>query len=314
MIEGGQHVVIGRRLRKLLRTPPGEILSALTIVGVVLYSVTWFAYRGLYAEFGLEASDVGLTYSSILTSAALGSVMLLTGTIAVLFLLGLLLGLEGEEEFVTLLLPEKIAPPLRFLINALVTIIGLVLGLIVLSATFYLTPRAVALLPDIRMVLLEGTVILVVGLAVFSLLAVLTGALAGSLAAAAMSRLPSLARLISRHVRSILPFLLFSVSVLLLLAAVMGPYYLGHRIGEEISQGKTEGLAKALVIRWMLDVQVERVDVTWLDEKATCGNLSLTNVIFLGGADGTTILYDPGSQTVCRTPTSSLQMTSRPNS
>jgi hypothetical protein len=290
------------RLRRFLRTPPGEILSALTIVGVLLYSVSWFAYRGLYAELGLAPSDVGLTYAAILTSSALGSVMLLTGAVTVIFFVGLLVSLDADEDLAGVI-PEKLPPALKVLLRALLSILSLVLGVAYFSVTVSLTKWIIGLFPPIQVSLLKVVAYLAVGFIVFTLGLALLGVLVFAITSVAPS--------IGQHMRRILPALYISLAVLTLSVAVLGPYYFGHRIGKEISRGQTEGLANTVVVRWLLDVEVDRVDVTWLIEKGTCRNFPRTNVILLGGADGTTILYDPGSHTLCRTPTSSLQMTSR---
>jgi hypothetical protein len=82
-------------------------------------------------------------------------------------------------------------------------------------------------------------------------------------------------------------------------------------VGREICEGNTNGLVDSLFAKSVLDVQADPVNVTWLVERGTCEHVSTHNILYLGGAEGTTILYDPSTHTVCRTPTGSLQITSQ---
>jgi hypothetical protein len=96
------------RIRRLARAPLGDILSGLTILGLLLYSVSWLAYRGIYEKLGLHAQDVGLTYSSILSTTALGIVVLTTVMVFALLIVGLLAGSEEEARaYSRMILPDS---------------------------------------------------------------------------------------------------------------------------------------------------------------------------------------------------------------
>jgi hypothetical protein len=95
----------------------GELLSALSAVGLLLYGVAWFTYRGFYDEFELEMEEVGLTYSAILTSAALGSIAIVTVFFIAFSLL--MLWVMSEEDLQSLqdLLPEDAPLKLRLAVT-----------------------------------------------------------------------------------------------------------------------------------------------------------------------------------------------------
>jgi hypothetical protein len=61
---------------------PGELLSALTLLGLVVYAVFWLTYSSFYREFGLQPEEVGLTYTAVLVRAGIG-----TTAFSILFLI-----------------------------------------------------------------------------------------------------------------------------------------------------------------------------------------------------------------------------------
>jgi len=201
------------------------------------------------------------------------------------------------ERYKTL---ETQPAPLRLLFTA----IFVTAALAILFVISDLTRRALAIFPAIPTFFFKTFAHLAVGFLIYCVLIIARFALIEGI----IFVLPRIPRLVGRS------SLLTGLAVLVLSAVVLGSYSGGGKIGEEISHGNTDGLADTLPLRWLLDVQADRVDIIWLVEKATCGNISRNNVIYLGGADGTIILYYPDTRSVCRTPTGSLQIMSRPES
>src|SRR5215213_68430 len=66
---------------------PQELLSLLTMVGLLLYGVSILGYRAFYGTLGIDPEEVGLGYSLIVTQAALG-VLLFTLPLVILSILG----------------------------------------------------------------------------------------------------------------------------------------------------------------------------------------------------------------------------------
>ncbi|SDM66198.1 hypothetical protein SAMN05660642_03052 [Geodermatophilus siccatus] len=289
------------KIREILGAPHGEVLSGLTMLGVLVYSVSWFAYRGIYGELGLEAKDVGLTYSSILTSAALGIVMLLAASLLVLLAIGLI---YGTTEVDPLFPSAPISLQLLYRLGSGIAVLLLLRGGVYIATD--VTEPIVDVLPRIRNGLLDT----LVHVAAFIVLLLLYLSLIGGAIAVAPRVLGPVARRARNWLSETLPLILVILIAALPFAVIIGPYQLGRQIGEEIREGKTTGLVDSLVIRWLLDVQVERVNIAWLGERGRCNAMPTRDILYLGAADGTTILYDPDTHTVCRTPTSSVQVVS----
>jgi hypothetical protein len=283
----------------------GDLLPALTLAGLLLYALTWFAYRGVYSEFGLVAEDVGLTYSRVLASAALGLVMLLTGSGLILYAMALASD-DTEASLANKLLPHSAPKVLIIAVRAVIFALAMVCGLALLTAATRATAVIFDHLPSIGQGALNGLARFVVGTGLYifflvaAVLLVIHGVIPG-------------ARWALREASKATAPLTLTGCVILVAVIVLGPYYAGRRIGHDIKEGQVSGgPVHAVATRWLLDIRADRVDISWLAPKGTCGDFATSGVIYLGGADGTTILYDPTKRTVCRTPTSSVQILSRP--
>lgn len=113
-------------IRKLLPATWSDIASALTIVGLVIYTSARLVAEGYYAEFRLSPDDVGITYASIIVPAALaaGAVAVISVVAGSLYMIGsatigpkgVLAVLAGLVGIVLLVLP---GPGLLFIILAL---------------------------------------------------------------------------------------------------------------------------------------------------------------------------------------------------
>jgi hypothetical protein len=73
--------------------PSESLLSYFTLSGLLLYGIAVFGYRAFYGTFGVDPEEAGLTYSQIVTQAAIGATILI---FAVVLLLALRYPLESH--------------------------------------------------------------------------------------------------------------------------------------------------------------------------------------------------------------------------
>jgi hypothetical protein len=106
-------------LRELM-TRSGELLALLTVLGFICYAITWSGYLSFYYRLGVKPSEVGISYSAIVSRAAImavviGALVLIAISAIVLMLLPTRYS-ESARLWRTLFLPALLALAIGFLI------------------------------------------------------------------------------------------------------------------------------------------------------------------------------------------------------
>lgn len=87
-----------RRLTSELWDALGRTKEALVLLGLVLYAAVRLGYDGFYGTLGVSISEVGITYSEVITRAALGLALVGSAVIALVAFLVCARGLLRREE------------------------------------------------------------------------------------------------------------------------------------------------------------------------------------------------------------------------
>jgi hypothetical protein len=297
-----------RKMADVLGEPPSilrrsaEVVSFLALAGLLLYGTVWSCYNSFYGTFGLEPEDVGVTYARTISRAAVGFLTLL-------LILGLVLFL--------LVNPLKIGEAGRRATSSAARWLAFAVVCIFVLTVYFMS----GLLPDSydqtgyhgRYTFLKATVLLVLGSAsLFSaILAVLrptrwsrTIDLArGRLWRAPNGSRPRLRDMAARTAPAIL--------AVVLVAFIGLPMVVGARLADNVKEGSLVA-GYGIIPRLILDIQVIPVEVTWIGTPKPAELPSVSTMVLLGQANGTTVLYESVSRRVYRVPSSNLLLSSKP--
>lgn len=255
---------------------PAELLAAFTLAGAALYTLIWATYERYYSAIGLNGDDVGLSYVTVLSRAALS-----LGVIIVMVCAGLFL---ASADYTTSRLKTR-AEGGTVIKNVAIAVHQPVLAVIVIGIAVLAVPR-----------LLTGN----------------GGPFDRAFFFTALLLTPTILFLAYKGVAALTPsensptrrFVLTVImsigSIVLLVAAFyVGPQTIGDRAADELQ-------SKKFTITTMLGIQVAPVLATWTSGSTPTGMARTGLYYYLGRTSEVTILYDPSSKSVFRIPSQNM--------
>jgi hypothetical protein len=255
---------------------PAELLAAFTLAAAALYTFIWATYEQYYFAIGLNGDDVGLSYVTVLSRAALSLGIIIAMVFAGLFL--------ASADYTTSRLKTRIEGG-TVIKNVAIAVHGPVLAVIV---------RGIAVLAIPRLLTGNGGSLDGVFIVAALLLtpAVLLLAYRGVAALTPMENSPTL--------RFVLTVIMSGASLVLLFAAFyVGPQAIGSRAARELQSAE-------FTITTRLGLQVVPVVATWTSGSTPTGMAETGLYYYLGRANEVTILYDPSSKLVLRIPSQNI--------
>jgi hypothetical protein len=280
---------------------PGELLSILSVAGILLYGLTWITYLTIYESFGLDLEEVGVGYATVLTHAAVGIVVLV---IFGLLLVNIPFFMESDARDIAALWIKEDEPSYMKLaklygVGALLVVWLLIIWLLYLGVSRFTKKAIDGPISSITISWVQTTLKAIIPSVVFILLAIILAGILGSLIKYIASPVLTFVReLGSTNTLGLRVFLLLVMIASLLVA----PYLLGSRIAGQIQAGNTTGFIDTLPIRLFFNIQAEGVEVTWTQGEILCRLPKNASIMYLGKSQGVTILYDSQTGKVCRVP------------
>jgi hypothetical protein len=264
---------------------PGELVAGVTLLGFLLYGVSWYAYERFYSSFELAPEEVGLTYGTILVRTAVS--------------IGII-GLYGVA-YTTLGLAALTVGSLRHYFRIEDTLLLLSVQLLSITVLMGYAAYLTLLYENIQDASnmtrgIYGVVILMGCFLIFLPWTVVNFVRTYSV------------RFV--WLRSFHPFGLIVLGALIVATALYFSTTLADRLADRVKGD--QGLTTSPWLPYMpLDIQAAPVGVEWLQGAVPTGLPNNPSFYYFGQAGELTILYESTTKKTFRVPTQSLVMHQR---
>jgi hypothetical protein len=288
-----------------LFSKPGELISLLTLFGFILYGLVWLCYSRFYEALGLDPDDVGLNFISVLSRAAVGTVVLIVIGLVVLTIAALFPSFSditphGSSTFTRLL--RVYGAALVFVVSAVIygrlsdTLTSWVVDLLLSPAG-----RFGSGLVNTLMEILAALIVFLASVLPFILVYI-----------ARRRRYfhSVLARLFNDETRRAVGQTALVLLTLIIVLAI--PYFGGSRFAATVREKAERGMIAKVAATWLLDIQAQDVEAKWIRPISDLEALKNPRYVYLGQAGEVTILLETTQDKVYRVPSSSVVLSIKP--
>jgi hypothetical protein len=260
-----------------------------TIAGLVLYGLVRLGIDAFYSQLGVTAEEVGLTYATILSQAAVGLLVALVAAIlagslsTAQFLVGYFFagkaieeqneGHEPEAAVVTKLDAGQVPPP--WFVIVLLSIPSGILVLLSLGLVSWSVDSETQ-----RIIGIAAPIYALVGTAISYRLAIV----------AARPAVPNKARWPQAGWR-------IAIAVFLLLATVAALWAsnrAGYRAAQRVASGQPTSRGQSYGLQWIFDVEAKCVTLARASDGTPPPGDLPTRLLYLGQSDNTLVFYSAG--------------------